>query len=83
MRSPNQEELHRLPQGHAPQSGSREVAEQLQEELEHMNYELRLCGCSSLVPEPRRKVGFRENHRLPLCTSSASVKAWPPHLQAS
>lgn len=75
MRTPIQEELNWLLWFHASQSCRRERWEQLQGELEHMNYELRPCGRSNLVQEPRPKVGGGKNHGLSQACAQAQSQS--------
>ena len=75
MRTPIQEELNWLLRFHTSQSCRRELWEQLQGELGYMNYELRPCGCSNLVREPRPKVGGGKNHRLSQACAQAQSQS--------
>ena len=75
MRTPIQEELNWLLWFHSSQSCRRERWEQLQGELEHMNYELRPCGRSNLVREPRPKVGGGKNHGLSQACAQAQSQS--------
>ena len=60
-----------------------EIWEQLQGELEHTNFELRPCGRSNLVREPRPKVGGGKNHRLSQAVHKLSLsQGLPPHSSA-
>ena len=75
MRTPIQEELNWLLRFHTSQSCRRELWEQLQGELGYMNYELRPCGRSNLVREPRPKVGGGKNHRLSQACAQAQSQS--------